>query len=191
MPELQAKVAYAGTPGKIYTELRGEKSWPCVTIEVDLTHASTGTDWIEAPMRDDGRKHRIWIRWGLDDNSWQYTEKKLRTIQFNGDFSHPLVGVPSIVVVGEQNGKYLNFDVHGSGTTDRKPVEDNVTRVLTARYQQNNPKAQAAPPAEQQEAAPSAPEQAPAPTAATPPAPDPSGEPRPVNDSGNAGDIPF
>jgi len=188
MAELRPGIPYAGSPGKIYAELRGAKELPCITFEIDLTHEARDGQWVQAPLRnDDGNPHRIWLRWFTTDNAWPYTEQRLRALQFNGDFRNPAVGVQSITVIASQNGQYLQWDTPNGGGSDAKALPDNTADVLTARYRQNNPTPQAAP----------VPAQAPAPQSEPQPAPQSepvgatAGEPPVGVTAGGSEDIPF
>jgi len=174
MSELQAGIPYAGTPGKMYAEKRG--GTPCVTIELDLTHQAHEGAWHQAPMRDDdGKPYRIWLRLFTTDKAWPYTEKKLRSMQFNGDFRNPSLGVASVVVIGTQNGQYIEWNLGG----EHEAVDDKTLSVLTARYQQNNPGQKP-----QTDSPPPPPQGQPAPTAPQSPQPEPV-------PAGAAEDLPF
>ena len=177
--ELQAGITYAGKPGTPYTA-NNKNGKPYIVVPVDITHRAENGTWVEHPAKPDGKSYRAWVKWYITEAAWPYTEEKLRALQFNGSFVKPAIGVPSIVVVGEQNGKYINWDTPREGDGDREAIAEDLARKLTARYQQNNPKAQDAPspPVEPQQEEPAA-----------APEPDPSGEPPPVDAGGEA--IPF
>ena len=142
MAELQAGIVYAGTPGVPYTA-NNKNGKPYIVIPVDVTHQALNGAWVNTPPKDDGKQPKAWVKWYMTDSAWPYTEQKLRALQFNGNFVNPAVGVPSMVIIGEQNGQYINWDTPKEGGGEHEAVDDKTLAVLTARYGQNNPKPQA------------------------------------------------
>ena len=142
MAELQAGIVYAGTPGKMYTA-SNKNGKPYIVVPVDVTHQALNGAWVDMPPKDDGKQPRAWVKWYITDSAWPYTEQKLRAIQFNGNFVSPAVGVPSMVIIGEQTGQYINWDTPREDDGDREAITEDLARVLTARYGQNNPAPQA------------------------------------------------
>lgn len=138
------------------------KNAPYVNLECRVTHIAGDGAWIDLPeevVRN--------VVLSLSNNAWDYTEKKLLDLGFNGNFE-----AMEFSKIASEGGLQLNctHEVYNGQTREkwdlpggeRKKADADTVRALTGRWKTNHQ--QAAPPV----ARPAAPRQAPAPVPASP-----------------------
>src|SRR4051812_513284 len=77
--------SYFGRPLKAVVAELGADKKPALVISFDITAVARDGAWVDLPnpeQRD--------VKMFLTVNAWPYTEAKLKTLGFNGDFAAPL-----------------------------------------------------------------------------------------------------
>lgn len=160
-----------------------DKGTPFVAIEIEATHIAYNGDWVELPENINRT-----IRLYLSDGAYEFTEKKLKFLGFNGNYSAPVLanvadGITVNCTIGNYKGKERDeWDLaEWGGGYERITPEANVLAQLQARWNQNEssaakPVAAPAPPQAATAPAPVRPTQA-GPASPPPSAPVPAGGP--------------
>lgn len=127
---------YFGTIKKAVTS-QSSKGNPQMCITFDVTDFGVGEGW------ESIRPIERTIFLSLTDGAWEYTERKLTNLGFNGNFDAPVFTEESAnleMKVEEYQGKMKEkWDIAG-GSFEATPASADVTRNLNAKW-----KAKAAP----------------------------------------------
>jgi len=170
--------------GTYYAQIQGgemmenDNGKPFFALSILVTHESQDGQWVSV-----GNPAERIVELYTSDAAWTYTQRKLASIQFNGDFSNPQFGVAGVSVdckhqESTNGGTYERWDLSGFGGGARgKAATRQVIQTMNAKWKQSVG-SQAAP------AAPPPPPAASVPAAA--PAPAPAGAP-----ANNEDDLPF
>lgn len=126
---MNAEGTYYGTP-KLGTTGAASTGTPQMVVDFNVTHIADGGDgWTEIqPITA-----RVYLF--LSTGAWEYSEKKLKAMNFNGDFDNPGFQCEGIALV-------CKHEVHNSKTKEKwdigggevKKADDNTIRSLTAKW---------------------------------------------------------
>lgn len=128
--------SYWGRPiGAVLAELGDEKKLALV-ITFDITQVANNGEWIDLPnpqQRD--------VKMFCTEAAWPYTEAKLKSFGFNGDFANPKFSdefMQGTELVCTINGKYDNFDFPRGAGKQAEQAPDEALRRMNARWKNAN-----------------------------------------------------
>jgi len=138
-------------PGRYYGQIVGQdatnskKGSPQIRVMLQVGHYWKGRnddegEWI--PL-DESLQRTLYL--SLTENAWQYSEKKLETLGFNGSFTEPAFTETGIDLVCKRGSKKdgtpcENWEMKswGDGASDAEPIDANTMRTLNARWKQEH-----------------------------------------------------
>ena len=101
-------------------------------IVFEITHYAENGEWVGMQSQD---RH---LRLYTSQAAWQYTERKLQILEFNGDFKNPQITTGGVVLECEHEvyeGKTREkWDLPYDGNRERQLPPDDELRTLSARY---------------------------------------------------------
>lgn len=164
--------SYFARPIRSVVAELGQDKKPALVITFDIVSVARDGAWAEIPnpeQRD--------VKMFLTENAWPYTEAKLKSLGFNGDFANPQFspefndGTELVCTNRPYNGKTFDDFDFPRGHSEVTPAGNDAVRQLNAKWRTQNAAAPrpagspAAPPARQVVHAPAAPKPAPRPAA--------------------------
>ena len=147
MPAGKYRATIHGRP--FLGRLGNEKRTPFMDVYIALEKFEWNGEWRAVPPKNRDQVVRMF----LSDKAFQYTEKKLLDLKFNGDFGSPAFAEtgPVEVVCKHENG-YATFEFPMTGAGG-DPMDEQTVRLLTSRWRTTHgtpapaaPAAPAAPP---------------------------------------------
>ena len=172
--------------------IEGTKA-PALVVDIDVTYKAQDGDWVALP---DGPVQRS-LYFSFSDAAYEWTEKKLKALGFNGDFKNPRFSdkamTEGIEVVCDirpdsKNNARENWDLANWGGQERKTPAQDVRARLQARWATNTEAAKPAAGKPAMPPRPAGPPKAPA-RAAAAPVNGPQTETIPIDEPDD--DIPF
>lgn len=115
------------------------KETPFFYITFEITHQAVNGQWQEVLQRENRD-----VKFFLTDNAWEYTQRDLSKLGFNGDFEMPdfpeefkATGQQLSCAIDTNNGKaYENWSFPYDGGHERKTVDRNHLKKLSAKFKQ-------------------------------------------------------
>jgi len=109
------------------------KKSPQFEITMNITHQVEAGEWKSVePLQE----RTIYL--SLTDGAWPYTQKKLETLKFNGDFKNPDI-TDEFFAVNCEHDTYMNktrekWDISGTVTSETEPPASDVLRALQDKW---------------------------------------------------------
>ena len=105
---------------------------PCMDIMFEITHMAQNGEWVGIDPQD----RHLYLY--CSDAAWQYTERKLNDLGFNGDFKNPKLTNEGVILECKheifKSQTREKWELPGGGNRERQAPADDILRRLSTRY---------------------------------------------------------